>query len=179
MTIYDFEVKDCEGNMKSLKEYEGKVVLIVNSATKCGFTPQYSELNEIYYEFADDGFTILDFPCNQFRGQAPGTTEEIKEVCRSKWLVPYEIFEKIDVNGENADPLYEYLKKEQPFTDITGKGAMKLKLVLKAVDRHYKDNDDIKWNFTKFLVDREGNVVQRFEPTEDLNDVREKIRELL
>ena len=179
MTIYDFEVKDSEGKMKSLSEYEGMVVLIVNSATKCGFTPQYTELNEIYDEFHDEGFTILDFPCNQFGKQAPGTSDEIREVCRSKWLVPYEIFEKIDVNGENADPLYEYLKKEQPFTDITGKGATKLKLVLKAVDRHYKDNDDIKWNFTKFLVDREGNVVQRFEPTEDLNDVKAKIKELL
>lgn len=179
MTIYDFEVKDSEGNMKSLKEYEGKVVLIINSAIKCGFTPQYNELNEIYYEFSEEGFTILDFPCNQFGGQAPGTTEEIKEVCRNKWLVPYEIFDKIDVNGENADPLFEYLKKEQPFKEITGKGATKLKLVLKAVDRHYKDNDDIKWNFTKFLIDREGNVVQRFEPTEDLEDVKAKIKELL
>lgn len=179
MSVYDFEVKDSEGNMKSLKEYKGKVLLIVNSATKCGFTPQYTELNEIYYEFNEEGFTILDFPCNQFGHQAPGTTEEIKEVCRSKWLVPYEIFEKIDVNGENADPLFEYLKNEQPFTDITGKGATKLKIVLKAVNRHYKDNNDIKWNFTKFLIDRNGNVVQRFEPTEDLNDVREKIKELL
>ena len=94
-------------------------------------------------------------------------------------MVPYAIFDKIDVNGENADPLFEYLKKEQPFKDITGKGATKLKLVLKAVDRHYKDNDDIKWNFTKFLVDRQGNVVQRFEPTEDLNDVKEAIKALL
>lgn len=179
MSIYDFEVKDGDGNAVSLSQYEGKVLLIVNSATKCGFTPQYTELNEIYAEFNDQGFEILDFPCNQFGGQAPGTTEEITEVCRLKWMVPYAIFDKIDVNGENADPLYEYLKKEQPFTDITGKGATKLKLVLKAVDRHYKDNDDIKWNFTKFLVDRQGNVVRRFEPTEDLGDVKEAIRALL
>ena len=179
MSVYEFEVKDSEGNMKSLKEYEGKVLLIINSATKCGFTPQYTELNEIYDEFKDEGFTILDFPCNQFGRQAPGSTEEIKEVCRNKWLVPYEIFEKIDVNGENADPLFEYLKNEQPFTELTGKGATKLKIVLKAMDRHYKDNNDIKWNFTKFLIDRQGNVVQRFEPTEDLNDVKEKIKELL
>ena len=106
MSIYEFEVKESDGNMKSLKEYEGKVLLIVNSATKCGFTPQYTELNEIYNEFNEQGFTILDFPCNQFGKQAPGSTEEIKEVCRNKWLVPYEIFEKIDVNGENADPLF-------------------------------------------------------------------------
>ncbi len=179
MSVYDFTVKDGDGNDISLSQYEGKVLLIVNSATKCGFTPQYSELNEIYNEFNEEGFEILDFPCNQFGGQAPGTTEEITEVCRSKWHVPYTIFEKIDVNGENADPLFEYLKNEQPFTDITGKGATKLKLVLKAVDRHYKDNNDIKWNFTKFLVDRQGNVVRRFEPTEDLGDVKKAIEELL
>ena len=162
MSVYDFEVKDSDGNVVSLADYKGKVLLIVNSATKCGFTPQYTELNEIYAEFNEDGFEILDFPCNQFGGQAPGTTEEIREVCRSKWLVPYTIFEKIDVNGENADPLYEYLKKEQPFKEITGKGATKLKIVLKAVDRHYKDNDDIKWNFTKFLVNQSPFIILFF-----------------
>ena len=132
-----------------------------------------------YAKYRTQGLEILDFPCNQFGSQAPGSTEEITEVCRNKWLVPYQIFDKIDVNGENADPLFEYLKNEQPFTDITGKGATKLKLVLKAVDRHYKDNNDIKWNFTKFLVDREGNVVRRFEPTEDLGDVKAAIKDLL
>ena len=179
MSIYDFEVKDGDGNPVSLSQYKGKVLLIVNSATKCGFTPQYTELNEIYSEFNEKGFEILDFPCNQFGGQAPGTTEEITEVCRSKWLVPYTIFDKIDVNGENADPLFEFLKNEQPFTDIKGKGATALKLMLKAKDRHYKDSNDIKWNFTKFLVDRQGNVVRRFEPTEDLGDVKKAIEELL
>ena len=179
MSIYDFEVKDGDGNVVSLSQYEGKVLLIVNSATKCGFTPQYTELNEIYAEFNERGFEILDFPCNQFGGQAPGTTEETAEVCRSKWLVPYTIFEKIDVNGENASPLFEYLKEEQPFTGLTGKGAGKLKIVVKMKDRHYKDNNDIKWNFTKFLVDCEGNVVRRFEPTEDLGAVKEAIEALL
>ncbi|WP_305553839.1 glutathione peroxidase [Methanobrevibacter sp. V74] len=179
MSVYDFEVKDGDENTVSLSQYEGKVLLIVNSAIKCGFTPQYTELNEIYAEFNEQGFEILDFPCNQFGKQAPGTTEEITEVCRSKWLVPYTIFDKIDVNGENASPLFEYLKNEQPFTGLTGDGAGKLKLVVKMMDRHYKDNNDIKWNFTKFLVDREGNVVRRFEPTEDLVDVKEAIKALL
>ena len=179
MSIYNFTVKFSEGNDVFLSQYVDKVLLIVNSATKCGFTPQYRELNEIYAEFNEKGFKILDFPCNQFGGQSPGTSEEISEVCRSKRLIPYTIFKKIDVNGENAHPLYEYLKKEQPFTDITGKGSKKLKLVLRAVDRNYRDNDDIKWNFTKFLVDREGNVVRRFEPTEDGGDVRKAIEELL
>lgn len=179
MSVYDFEVIDGDGNTQSLSQYEGKVLLIVNSATKCGFTPQYSELNEIYDEFKDEGFEILDFPCNQFAGQAPGTTQEITKLCRSKWLVPYAIFDKIDVNGENAHPLFEYLKKEQPFTGITGKGATRLKAVVKIKDRHYKDNNDIKWNFTKFLIDREGNPVRRFEPTESLNDVKDAIEALL
>ena len=132
-----------------------------------------------FNDFKDEGFVILDFPCNQFGNQAPGTGEEIAATCRADFLVPYPIFEKIDVNGENADPLFEYLKEEQPFKDITGDGARKLKMVLKVMDRHYKDNNDIKWNFTKFLIDREGNPVQRFEPTESLDDVRARIKELL
>ena len=178
MSIYEYNVKDTEGNDVSLSEYEGKVLLIVNSATKCGFTPQYNELTEIYNKYKDQGFTILDFPCNQFGNQAPGTGEEIKEACRLNFLVEYPIFEKIDVNGENEDPLYTYLKQEQPFTEITGKGATKLKLALKVMNRNAK-KDDIKWNFTKFLVDQEGNVVRRFEPTEDLKDVEQAVMELL
>ena len=179
MNIYDFEVKDAEGNTVSLSEYKDKVLLIVNSATKCGFTPQYNQLTEIYNEFKNDGFIILDFPCNQFGNQAPGTATEIKEACRLNFLVEYPIFDKIDVNGENEDPLYTYLKEEQPFKDITGKGAGKLKLVVKAKDWDYKNNNDIKWNFTKFLVNREGNVVNRFEPTEDLDDIKDEIKKLL
>ncbi|MBR0471150.1 MAG: glutathione peroxidase [Methanosphaera sp.] len=178
MSIYDYTVKDTEGNDVSLSEYEGKVLLIVNSATECGFTPQYNELTDIYNKYKDDGFIILDFPCNQFGNQAPGSGEEIKEACRLKFLVEYPIFDKIDVNGDNEDPLYAYLKQEQPFTEITGKGATKLKLALKVMNRNAK-KDDIKWNFTKFLVDREGNVVQRFEPTEDLKDVEARVKELL
>ncbi|MBQ6219773.1 MAG: glutathione peroxidase [Methanosphaera sp.] len=178
MSIYDFTVKDTEGNDVSLSEYEGKVLLIVNSATECGFTPQYNELAQMYDEFKDDGFVILDFPCNQFGNQAPGTGEEIKKACRLKFLVEYPIFEKIDVNGENEEPLYAYLKQEQPFKEITGKGARKLKLAIKVMNRDI-EKDDIRWNFTKFLVDREGNVVQRFEPTEDLKDVEEKVKQLL
>ena len=178
MTVYDFEVKDSEGNLVPLKDFDGKVLLIVNSATKCGFTPQYTELNEIYNEYKDEGFEILDFPCNQFGNQAPGTTEEIQEVCRSKWLVPYQIFDKIEVNGENEAPLYKYLKAEQPFTGLTGKGAGKLKIALKAMRMKYEEND-IRWNFTKFLVDRQGNPVRRFEPTEDLAEVKDAIKELL
>ena len=179
MNIYDFKVRSAKGVEVPMTDFKGKVLLIVNTATGCGFTPQYEGLQKLYDKYKDKGLEILDFPCNQFGGQAPGSTEEITEVCRSKWLVPYTIFDKIDVNGENADPLFEYLKNEQPFTDIKGKGATALKLMLKAKDRHYKDNNDIKWNFTKFLVDREGNVVRRFEPTEDLADAKKAIADLI
>ena len=181
MSIYDFKVKDTQGNEVQLKEYSGQVLLIVNSATKCGFTPQYNELTEIYNEFKDEGFTILDFPCNQFGNQAPGTGEEIKESCRLNFLVQYPIFEKIEVNGENEDPLYTYLKQEKAFEgfDEDHPLAEKIEEVVSSIDANYKNNNDIKWNFTKFLVDRQGNVIARFEPTKNLNVVKEKIKELL
>ena len=181
MSVYDFEVKDTDGNMVSLSDYEGKVLLIVNSATECGFTPQYNELTDIYNEFKDDGFVILDFPCNQFGGQAPGSGEEINEACRLNFLVEYPIFEKIDVNGENEDPLFTYLKGEKTFEgfDSDHELAAVIADVVSKIDADYENNSDIKWNFTKFLVDREGNVVERFEPTKDLRCVKKSIEELL
>lgn len=181
MNIYDFEVKDADGNTVSLGEYKNKVLLIINSATECGFTPQYNELTVIYNEFKDEGFTILDFPCNQFGNQAPGTSTEIKETCRLKFMVEYPIFDKIDVNGENEDPLYTYLKSEKTFEgfdedhELTGV----IKDVVGKIDANYENNSNIKWNFTKFLVNRDGEVVERFEPTKDLKVVRQKIKELL
>ena len=181
MSIYDYNVKDTEGNDVSLSDYEGKVLLIVNSATECGFTPQYNELTDIYNEFKDDGFVILDFPCNQFGGQAPGTGDEIKQACRLKFMVEYPIFDKIDVNGENEEPLYTYLKSEKSFEgfDEDHELAAIIADVVSKVDPDYENNSDIKWNFTKFLVDREGNVVERFEPTKDLSCVKKEIKELL
>ena len=181
MSIYEYTVKDTQGNDVSLSEYEGKVLLIVNSATECGFTPQYNELTDIYNEFKDDGFVILDFPCNQFGEQAPGTGEEIKQACRLNFLVEYPIFEKIDVNGEDEDPLFTYLKSEKGFEgfDEDHELAAIIADVVSQIDPDYKNNSDIKWNFTKFLVDREGNVVSRFEPTKDMNVVKESVKELL
>ena len=181
MSIYDYNVKDTEGNDVSLSDYEGEVLLIVNSATECGFTPQYNELTDIYNEFKDDGFVILDFPCNQFGGQAPGTGDEIKQACRLKFMVEYPIFDKIDVNGENEEPLYTYLKSEKSFEgfDEDHELAAIIADVVSKVDPDYENNSDIKWNFTKFLVDREGNVVERFEPTKDLSCVKKEIKELL
>lgn len=180
MNIYDFTVKDDNKDDVSLKDFENKVLLIVNSATECGFTPQYTELAKIYNDYKDKGFVILDFPCNQFGNQAPGTAKEIKETCRLKFLVEYPIFDKIDVNGENEIPLYTYLKQQKGFVGFDDHELTSIiKDVVSKMDSDYENNSDIKWNFTKFLIDREGNVVERFEPTKDLKVVREKIEELL
>ncbi|MBQ9276857.1 MAG: glutathione peroxidase [Clostridia bacterium] len=142
-TIYDFTVKDKKGNDVSLSEYKGKVLLIVNTATGCGFTPQYDGLQDLYEKYQEKGFEILDFPCNQFANQAPGSDEEIGSFCQARFGITFPQFAKIDVNGKNQAPLYEYLKSQK-------KGAL---------------GSNIKWNFTKFLVDRDGNVVDRFAPT--------------
>ena len=181
MSIYDFEVKDADGNIVSLSEYKDKVLLIVNSATECGFTPQYNQLTQIYNEFKDDGFIILDFPCNQFGQQAPGTSSEIKEACRLNFLVEYPIFDKIDVNGENENKLYTYLKSQKGFEGFDDDHELTeiIKDVVAKIDPDYENNSDIKWNFTKFLVNRNGDVVERFEPTKDMDIVKEKIKELL
>lgn len=178
--VYDFTVKDMEGQDQSLGQYKGKVLLIVNTATKCGFTPQYNELEEKYREFKDQGFEILDFPCNQFANQAPGTTEEIHKVCSLKFGTEFPQFEKIDVNGENADPLYVYLATEKPFEGF-GKGlkSFGLEKFAQKNNKTFGDKAYIKWNFTKFLIDREGNVCQRFEPTAKMTEVKEAVKSLL
>ena len=172
-TVYDFKVKDRQGNEVSLSEYQGKVLLIVNTATGCGFTPHYDPLEAIYKDYRDKGFEILDFPCNQFANQAPGTEDEIHTFCTMKFGTEFPQFAKIDVNGENADPLFAYLATEKPFEGF-GKG-LKNAALSKFADMNNKafgDKAYIKWNFTKFLVDREGSVIRRFEPTVDMKDVR-------
>ncbi len=175
-TVYDFTVKDRKGNEVSLSEYKGKVLLIVNTATGCGFTPHYDPLEAMYRELRDKGFEILDFPCNQFANQAPGNDDEIHEFCTVKFGTEFPQFAKIDVNGETADPLFAFLATEKPFAGF-GKG-----LKVKALDTFAKMNNKkfgdkayIKWNFTKFLIDREGNVVARFEPTVGMDKVKEAV----
>lgn len=157
MSIYDFTVKDAKGEEVSLSDYKGKVLLIVNTATGCGFTPQYDGLEKLYADYKEEGFEILDFPCNQFGNQAPGTEEEIVSFCQLKFGTTFKQFAKIEVNGENESPLYTYLKSQKK-----GIGGSK-----------------IKWNFTKFLVDREGNVVDRFGSTTTPAKIESKIKELL
>lgn len=156
-TIYDFTVKDNKGNDISLDKYKGKVLLIVNTATKCGFTPQYQGLEELYKKYKDQGFEILDFPSNQFGGQAPGTDTEIQNFCTARFGTTFDRFAKIDVNGEKEDPLYSYLKKSQ--------GGLL--------------GDKIKWNFTKFLIDRDGNVVERYSSQKKPENIAKEIEKLL
>ena len=157
MNIYDFTMKDATGADVALSDYRGKVLLVVNTATGCGFTPQYEGLQDLYEKYQAEGLEILDFPCNQFLGQAPGTEAEIVDFCQSRYGVTFRQFAKIKVNGKEAAPLYHYLKKEQG-------GVL---------------GNRIKWNFTKFLIDREGRVVARFAPTVTPAELDERIKELL
>ena len=151
--IYQFKVLDGQGDSVSLSIYEGQVLLVVNTATQCGYTPQYEDLERIYETYRDQGFTILDFPCNQFGSQAPGSYDDIHGFCTDRYNITFPQFAKINVNGANASPLYVWLKSKKP--------------------------GDIQWNFTKFLVDREGNVVRRFEPAANMTVMENAIREQL
>lgn len=157
MSIYDFTMRDSFGDEIPFSTYEGKVLLIVNTASKCGFTPQFQGLQELYDTYAERGLEILGFPCNQFAGQDPGTNEEIRSFCQINYGVTFPIFEKINVNGKNAAPLYQYLKKQKS-------GAL---------------GSRIQWNFTKFLVDRKGNVVDRYAPDVKPEDLKADIERLL
>ncbi len=157
MSIYDFKVLDSQNNEVSMDAYKGKVLLIVNTATGCGFTPQYKGLEELYNKYKAQGFEILDFPCNQFANQAPGTAAEISQFCTLKYGVSFKQFKKVDVNGDKAEPLFTYLKSQK-------KGLFSSK---------------IKWNFTKFLVDRNGKVINRFGPPVTPEKISEKISNLL
>ena len=179
-TVYDFTVKDRQGKDVSLSEYQGKVLLIVNTATGCGFTPHYEPLESMYRDLKEQGFEILDFPSNQFANQAPGSDDEIHEFCTLKFGTEFPQFKKIDVNGEDADPLFAFLATEKPFEGF-GKG-LKLAALAKFADMNNKKFGDkayIKWNFTKFLVDREGKVLARFEPTVDMQEVRAAVEAAL
>ena len=180
MTIYDHMIRKMDGSEAAMADYKGKVLLIVNTATGCGFTPQYDELQDIYEEFADKGLEILDFPCNQFAEQAPGSDEEIHLFCTGRYGITFPQFAKIDVNGENASPLYKWLTENSKFEGF-GKGpkALAMSGVLKAIDKDYKNNSKIKWNFTKFLISRDGELIGRFEPTMSMKDVKKAVEAAL
>ncbi|MCR5572157.1 MAG: glutathione peroxidase [Candidatus Saccharibacteria bacterium] len=178
-TIYDLKIKTRKDGEKSMSEYKGKVLLIVNTATGCGFTPQYEGLEAMYEKYHKDGLEILDFPCDQFGHQAPGDDEEIHTFCTGKYKTQFDQFAKIEVNGENAEPIFKFLKDAQKDEDVSG---LKDKMAMKAISRissTCKEPGDIKWNFTKFLVNREGKVVKRFAPTTKPADIEKDLKELL
>jgi len=178
-SVYDFTVKGLNNEDVSLKDYSGKVLLIVNTATKCGFTPQYKELQALYEKYQARGFEVLDFPCNQFGEQAPGTNEEIHDFCTSTYNTTFARFAKIDVNGENEAPIFKFLKEKQGFkgfeTENNETGKM-MDQMMSRRDPGYKDKSDIKWNFTKFLVNKKGEVIARFEPSDSMMKLETAIR---
>ena len=179
MGIYDFKVKNRDGNFLDLNDLKGKVLLIVNTATGCGFTPQYEAIERLYEKYHDKGLEVLDFPCNQFGHQAPGSDEEIHNFCTAKYNTKFDQLAKIDVNGENEDPLYTYLKRQIPDEKVEG---IKNKLAMKAIskiNRAAKKAGDISWNFTKFLVDKNGHVVKRYDPTYLPTNFEHEIKSLL
>lgn len=179
--LYDFEVM-AQGNKRvSLAEYKGKVALVVNTASKCGFTPQYADLQALYAKYKGRGFEILDFPCNQFGGQSPESDSETVQFCQLNYGTEFPQFKKVEVNGANELPLYTWLKAEKGFNgfDEGHNLAPVLDKMLREADADYDKKSDIKWNFTKFLIDREGRVVARFEPTADMARIEEAIERLL
>lgn len=172
-SIYDYTVKDDAGKDVSLSTYKGKVLLIVNTATKCGFTPQYKDLQALYEKYRTQGLEILDFPCNQFGSQAPGTIQEIHQFCTANFAIQFPQFDKIDVNGPNESPLYTYLKSQKGFGgfDLNDQTGSKLDKMFSKNDLDYAKNPSIKWNFTKFLVSRDGKVLKRYEPSDKMANV--------
>ncbi len=179
-SFYDYSVPTPKGEEVSMESFKGKVVLIVNTATGCGFTPQYKDIEAMYEKYHDMGLEILDIPCNQFAGQTPGNDEEIHEFCTLKYNTQFPQMKKSDVNGENELPLFTFLKSKQGFHGF-GKGpkALVMDTMLKKIDKEYKNNPDIKWNFTKFVVDKNGEVVARFEPMDDMKKLDKLIAECI
>ena len=179
MNLYDFKVMTRKGEEVSLEEYKGKVVLVVNTATGCGFTPQYTDLQSIYDAFHEEGLEILDFPCNQFANQAPGDDEEIHTFCTGRFGIKFPQFAKVDVNGENVIPLFKWITENTKFEGFDGPAKLLLSPIVKKMDKDYKDNGNIKWNFTKILIGRDGEIVARYEPTASMEKLREHIEKEL
>ena len=180
-SIYDFEIMAQGNKPVQMSDYKGKVVLIVNTASKCGFTPQYADLEALNKRFAEHGFAIIDFPCNQFKEQSPENDEERTQFCQLNYGTTFPQFKKIEVNGENESPLYTWLKAQKGFKGFDKNHPIThiLEKLLGEADADYASKSDIKWNFTKFLVDRNGKVVERFEPTADMDSVAKAIEVLL
>ena len=180
MKVYDFKVENAYGFQTDLHEYEGKVLLIINSATKCGFTPQYDALQDLYEKYRDEGFVILDFPCNQFHEQAPEAAEEIVKFCDANFGISFPIFNKVEVKGETAHPLYKWLVSQKPYEGMSGPKAEGLLGHLKKhFPPEYMADDEIKWNFTKFVIGQNGEVLKRFEPSAEVEEVSAYLETIL
>ena len=177
--IYDFKALNNKGLDFDFAQFEGKVLMIVNTASKCGFTPQYDGLEALYQKYKDQGFVIVGFPCDQFAHQEPGSDEEIAEFCRINHGVTFQLMKKIDVNGPNADPIFEYLKSAAPAEEYKGLKAKATHALLKGLSKSVEKDSDILWNFTKFLINRDGTVVKRYAPVTTPEDIEKDIQEML
>jgi glutathione peroxidase len=177
--IYDFKALTGKGAELSFNEFEGKVLMVVNTASKCGFTPQYDGLEALYQKYKDQGFTIVGFPCDQFAHQEPGTDAEIEEFCRVNHGVTFQLMKKIDVNGAQAHPIFEYLKSQAPTEEYKGLKAKAAQKLFKSISKSVEKESDIKWNFTKFVISRDGTVIKRFAPTTTPEQMEKDIQALL
>ena len=177
--IYDFKALTGKGAELSFNEFEGKVLMIVNTASKCGFTPQYDGLEALYQKYKDQGFTIIGFPCDQFAHQEPGTDAEIEEFCRVNHGVTFRLMKKIDVNGAQAHPIFEYLKSQAPTEEYKGLKAKAAQKLFKSISKSVEKESDIKWNFTKFVISRDGTVIKRYAPTTTPEQMEKDIQALL
>ena len=177
--IYDFKALSNKGREVDFAQFEGKVLMIVNTASKCGFTPQYDGLEALYQKYKEQGFTIVGFPCDQFAGQEPGSNEEIAEFCRLNHGVTFPLMAKTDVNGPNAEPIFEYLKAVAPTEEYSGLKAKATAKLLKGLSKSMEKDSDIRWNFTKFLISRDGTVVKRYAPTTTPEDIEKDIKGML
>ena len=177
--IYDFKTKSNRGTEVDFAQFEGKVLMVVNTASKCGFTPQYDGLEALYQKYKDQGLVIVGFPCDQFAGQEPGSNDEIAEFCRINHGVTFPLMAKTDVNGPNAEPVFEYLKEQAPTEEYSGLKAKATRTMLKGLSKSAKKDSDILWNFTKFLVNRDGSVVKRYAPVVKPEDIEKDIQGML
>ncbi len=177
--IYDYKTTDNRGAEVDFAQFEGKVLMIVNTASKCGFTPQYDGLEELYQKYKDQGLVILGFPCDQFAGQEPGSNDEIAEFCRINHGVTFQLMAKTDVNGPKAEPVFEYLKSQAPTEEYKGLKAKATAAMLKGLSKSMEKDSDIRWNFTKFLINRDGSVIKRYAPTTTPKDIEKDIEEML
>lgn len=180
MNMNEIELKRIDGTVEYMEQYMGKILLVVNTASKCGFTPQYEELEALYRKYHEKGFEILAFPCNQFKEQEPGDDKTVEAFCRKNYGVSFPVFSKTEVKGEHAHPLYRILTEKQEFRGFDREHPLSGKLheILSADDPDYENDNDVKWNFTKFLINRDGTVVDRFEPTAGMDKVEQAVEQL-